>query len=326
MADGLPGCSASHSRVSAAPVAAMPYMKGVINTANSLVGSSMLAMPFVLSKCGIILGFVVIIVCGLLCETSCHLLCVVTKASQRGSYEELGRAVFGSLGKRAVQLAMCLCMVNCMVVWFVVLGTILPRLAAEYGFIEAAGPEARMNVLFVVAACVVFPISLLKNVMGAIAMLSQISMAFYSCFALWTISLGGGAFAEMRWIKHVPWWDWEGLSTCVPIVSAALTAQTQFFMIYQNMPNNSISEMRSCVFWACVIVCLTYMTVGSFGTHMSLDSSSRRTMFHGRQGRRTSSSLDCVTSLRTSCQLSSRAYSQTDFNWALHFRLSFQIF
>jgi amino acid permease len=254
LADGLPGCSASQSRVSAASAAAMPYMKGVMNTANSLVGSSMLAMPFVLSKCGIILGFVVIIVCGLLCETSCHLLCVVTKASQRGSYEELGRAVFGSLGKRAVQLAMCLCMVNCMVVWFVVLGTILPRLAAEYGFIEAAGPEARMNVLFVVAACVVFPISLLKNVMGAIAMLSQISMAFYSCFALWTISLGGGAFAEMRWIKHVPWWDWEGLSTCVPIVSAALTAQTQFFMIYQNMPNNSISEMRSCVFWACVIV------------------------------------------------------------------------
>ena len=46
----------------------MPYWKGVINTANSLVGSSMLAMPFVLSKCGIILGSLLIITCGLLCE------------------------------------------------------------------------------------------------------------------------------------------------------------------------------------------------------------------------------------------------------------------
>ena len=239
----------------------MPYMKGVVNTANSLVGSSMLAMPFVLSKCGLILGTVLIIVCGLLCETSCHLLCVVTKASQRGSYEELGRAVFGGPGKRVVQVAMCMCMVNAMVVWFVVLGTILPRLAAEYGFIEAATPEARMQVLAVVAACVVFPISLLKNVMGAIALLSQISMAFYAAFALWTVSLGGSAFVEMRWIKHVPWWDWEGLTTCVPIVSAALTAQTQFFLIYQNMPNNSISEMRSCVFWACVIVRCTADTI-----------------------------------------------------------------
>jgi hypothetical protein len=95
---------------------------------------------------------------------------------------------------------------------------------------------------------------LLKNVMGAIAILSQISMAFYTCFALWTVSIGGSAFAEMRWIKHVPWWEWGGLSTCVPIVSAALTAQTQFFLIYQNTPNNSISEMRSCVLWACFIV------------------------------------------------------------------------
>lgn len=185
-------------------------MKGVINTANSLVGSSMLAMPFVLSKCGIILGALVIIFCGLLCETSCHLLCVVTKASRRGSYEELGRAVFGNPGKRIVQVAMCICMLNAMVVWFVVLGTILPRFAAEYGLVEAPTPEARVQVLIVVAAVVVFPISLLKNVMGAIAMLSQISMAFYTCFALWTISLGGGAFAEMRWIKHVPWWEWGG--------------------------------------------------------------------------------------------------------------------
>ena len=92
-------------------------MPGVINTANSLVGSSMLAMPFVLSKCGIILGCLLILCCGLICETSCHLLVVVTKASQRGSFEELGRAVFGASGKRVVQLAMSMCMINACIVW-----------------------------------------------------------------------------------------------------------------------------------------------------------------------------------------------------------------
>ena len=49
----------------------------------------------------------------------------------------------------------------------------------------------------------------------------------------WVVSLGGGAFAEMRWLSFVPWWNTAGLSDCVPIVSAALTAQTQFFLIYQ---------------------------------------------------------------------------------------------
>ena len=44
-----------------------------------------------------------------------------------------------------------------------------------------------------------------------------------------------------------------------------MTAQTQFFLIYQNMPSNTIAEMRSCVFWAAVIVCITYMVIGTFG-------------------------------------------------------------
>ena len=50
------------------------------------------------------------------------------------------------------------------------------------------------------------------------------------------MSLGGGAFAEMRWLSFVPWWNTAGLSDCVPIVSASLTAQTQFFLIYQVSP------------------------------------------------------------------------------------------
>ena len=101
------------------------------------------------------------------------------------------------------------------------------------------------------------------------------------------MSLGGGAFAEMRWLSFVPWWNTAGLSDCIPIVSAALTAQTQFFLIYQvrhpptpfeplgsklltgraaqNMPSNSVSEMRECVFYACAIVCSVYTVVGMMG-------------------------------------------------------------
>ena len=49
----------------------MVYWPGVINTANSLVGTSMLAMPFVLSKCGVVLGPLLILFCGLACHLAC---------------------------------------------------------------------------------------------------------------------------------------------------------------------------------------------------------------------------------------------------------------
>lgn len=58
------------------------------------------------------------------------------------------------------------------------------------------------------------------------------------------MSLGGGAFAEMRWLSFVPWWNTAGLSDCVPIVSAALTAQTQFFLIYQVRSHTTPFELR----------------------------------------------------------------------------------
>ena len=60
----------------------------------------------------------------------------------------------------------------------------------------------------------------------------------------WVVSLGGGAFAEMRWLSFVPWWNTAGLSDCVPIVSASLTAQTQFFLIYQVRSHTTPFELR----------------------------------------------------------------------------------
>ena len=211
----------------------MVYLPGAINTANSLVGSGMLAMPFVMMKCGIVLGPLLFLFCAWVCETACHLLAILAKSSQRESYEDLGKAVLGSYGRRMSQLAMGVSMGNGMVVWFVVLGDIFPRLANKYGLIEEVNPLTRAVILFSLAVGVVFPVSLLKNVMGSIAVLSKISLSFYIAFTLWIVKQGLGTVITMQWTAYVPWFRPSGVPSCIPIVSAALTAQTQFFMIYQ---------------------------------------------------------------------------------------------
>ena len=60
----------------------MVYLPGVMNTANSLVGSGMLAMPFIVMKCGVILGPLLFLLCACVCEKACHMLVVLAKASQ----------------------------------------------------------------------------------------------------------------------------------------------------------------------------------------------------------------------------------------------------
>jgi amino acid permease len=211
----------------------MVYVPGVLNTANSLVGSGMLAMPFIIMNCGIILGPLLFLYCAWACEKACHLLVVLARSSQRESYEDIGKAVLGVPGRRASQCAMAVSMTNGMIVWMVVLGDIFPRLALKYNLIEEVSPAARASILIVLAATVIFPVSLLKNVMGSIAVLSQVSMGFYCVFALWIMSQGISEVIAMDWVHYVPWFRVAGIPSSIPIVSAAMTAQTQFFMVYQ---------------------------------------------------------------------------------------------
>jgi amino acid permease len=249
----------------------------------------MLSMPFILMKCGILLGPMLFILCGWACEKACHILVVMAKASVRESSEEIGKAVLGSYGQRASELAMALSMANGMVVWFVVLGDIFPRLASKYGLVDEVTPTNRIVIMVALAGTVIFPVSLLRNVMGSIAALSKVSMTFYACFAAWIIARGIGTVIEMEWVAYVPWFQPSGIPSCIPIVTAAMTAQTQFFMIYQvctvqidhtcrlyssffvwwahaqNMPLNSIAEMRACTQCACVLVGAVYTAVGVFG-------------------------------------------------------------
>ena len=48
--------------------------KLIITTANSIIGVSILAMPFCFSKCGVLLAPLMIVACSLLVKLCCHLL------------------------------------------------------------------------------------------------------------------------------------------------------------------------------------------------------------------------------------------------------------
>lgn len=56
-------------------------------------------MPYVLGKCGIILGLALIVACGLLCKTACHSLVLSTKRAAVDSYEALCETTFGTPGR-----------------------------------------------------------------------------------------------------------------------------------------------------------------------------------------------------------------------------------
>jgi hypothetical protein len=64
--------------------------KSVITLANSIIGVSILAMPFCFKQCGIFLAILLLVMSGIVVRICCHLLIKSAMIARRRNYELLG--------------------------------------------------------------------------------------------------------------------------------------------------------------------------------------------------------------------------------------------
>ena len=97
--------------------------KHIITTANSIIGVSILAMPFCFKQCGILLAMLMILISGLVVKfTSYLLLKSANYAKGVRSYELLAQYAFGPAGKLAIEICMIGFMMGTCIAFFVVIG------------------------------------------------------------------------------------------------------------------------------------------------------------------------------------------------------------
>lgn len=102
-----------------------------VNLGNSIIGVSILAMPYCFKKCGILLGVLLIIFSGFLNRAGCHLLLKSATITRKRSYELMAYDVFGSKGKLVVELGIMGFLIGTCVAFFVVVGDLGPSIVAE---------------------------------------------------------------------------------------------------------------------------------------------------------------------------------------------------
>ena len=61
----------------------------IVNLINSVIGVGILAMPFCMSQCGLILGTIVLLFCGFITLQSCLMLISSAKAKNKTRYDNL---------------------------------------------------------------------------------------------------------------------------------------------------------------------------------------------------------------------------------------------
>ncbi|XP_053974966.1 putative sodium-coupled neutral amino acid transporter 10 isoform X1 [Hylaeus volcanicus] len=234
----------------------------VMTLANSIIGVSVLAMPFCFKQCGIVLATLVLLVSSVLSRLASHFLIKSAVMSRRRNFELLAFHAFGHMGKVLVELFIIGFLVGTCIAFFVVMGDVGPQIIGK--MIDKNPEDIRTSLLVTTSVFIVLPLGLLRNI-DSLSSLCTATIIFYLCLVLKTMTESMQHIFAEDWYDHVYYWRPSGILQCIPIFSMALFCQTQLFEIYETIPNVSLEKMNDVVRGALNICTIVYLCVGFFG-------------------------------------------------------------